>query len=677
MILSRLDLKAFGRFTDVSLDLSAGPRRFHLVYGPNESGKSTSLRAITSLLFGMPHVAEDNYLHTNAQLRVGGLLVDERTGAQLECVRRRGRKATLRDGVDDAPISDAQLDEMLGGITRETFTTRFGLSHEELVAGGAAILSGEGDLGQILFAAGAGVGRLREIQDELDEAGNRLFTARGSKTVINSAVRELDEQRKSLREAQVPPAEFAELNRKVEQRKESADELTQRMHDKVLSVAKLRSYQQAWPLLPQWRAAIEGLKEVKAAPALDEDFTERRRQAVSDRELARSRQQELETRHAELTTRIEQLPVDAEVLNQENEIQSLFQEVAARDKADRDRLGLMRTIKNADRKITELLGQLSVEIEASDEDAEAAAIDESVERLKVSDSLRVRIRGLASDHGRLIGQRNDASDAVETVKRRLSDVTQELDSLKTLGDPTALSSTLETVGNPQVILDTVAEQQEATQTLNRQCDDLLRKLDGFSGTVEQAVRLQPPTEAAIQRQANQLRNSYQEVLRSSEGLEQLKERQSEAERQLRSMQQQQPLPTHEELAASRSRRDHAIDELVDQTRAGSISAELIEYVRQGVRETDQLVDTIRTHSEKVHQREAMQRQVSDLTADLTKAKSSADESQAVFEAAKTEWLTTWRACDVEPGQPEQMQRWIGIREQLCDTVGRLREEEQR
>ncbi|MGI9474011.1 MAG: ATP-binding protein, partial [Rubripirellula sp.] len=29
------------------------------------------------------------------------------------------------------------------------------------------------------------------------------------------------------------------------------------------------------------------------------------------------------------------------------------------------------------------------------------------------------------------------------------------------------------------------------------------------------------------------------------------------------------------------------------------------------------------------------------------------------------------------GQPEQMQRWIAIREQLCDTVGRLREEEQR
>ena len=100
MRIERLDLTAFGNFTGRSLDLSGGPRRFHLVYGPNESGKSTSLRAITSLLFGMPYVGEDNYLHTNPQMRVGGVLVDA-SGHRIECVRRRGRKGrwiAARDG---------------------------------------------------------------------------------------------------------------------------------------------------------------------------------------------------------------------------------------------------------------------------------------------------------------------------------------------------------------------------------------------------------------------------------------------------------------------------------------------------------------------------------------------------------------------------------------------------
>ncbi|MEM9645566.1 MAG: AAA family ATPase, partial [Planctomycetota bacterium] len=63
MIIKQLDLIAFGRFTDVSLDLSAGPRRFHLIYGPNESGKSTSLRAITALFYGIPTKSTDDFLH--------------------------------------------------------------------------------------------------------------------------------------------------------------------------------------------------------------------------------------------------------------------------------------------------------------------------------------------------------------------------------------------------------------------------------------------------------------------------------------------------------------------------------------------------------------------------------------------------------------------------------------
>ena len=87
MILSRLDLKAFGRFTDVSLDLSAGPRRFHLVYGPNESGKSTSLRAITSLLFGMPQATDDCFLHRKERVLLRLILANPLLFQQFYLIR--------------------------------------------------------------------------------------------------------------------------------------------------------------------------------------------------------------------------------------------------------------------------------------------------------------------------------------------------------------------------------------------------------------------------------------------------------------------------------------------------------------------------------------------------------------------------------------------------------------
>ncbi len=709
MIISRLDLKAFGRFTDVSLDLSAGPRRFHLIYGPNESGKSTSLRAITSLLFGMPHITDDNYLHTNAQMRVGGLLVDE-SGTRLECVRRRGRKATLRDADDDQPIDESQIEEMLGGINRETFLTRFGLSHDELLAGGAAVLSGEGDLGQILFAAGAGIGKLREIQDELDAAGSRLFTPRGSKTAVNAAIREIDEKRKQLRKAQVPPAEFSDLRQRIENKRAESTQSNELLQACAITLARLRSYEQALPLLPPWRATIESLKEVKSTPLLDEAFTERRRQAISDREVASSRQVELETRIAELTARVEALPVDTAVMNHEAEIQAVFQEVAARDKADRDRLDLVRVQKNSDRKIIDQLRELSVEIRSDDDAETAEAIEESVERLRLSDALRMRIRELASGYERLIAQRNDASDAVETTKRRLADASNELESLANVGDPAVLGGAIDAVGNPQAMLESISDQQQSCDGLRRRCEDLLRRLEGFDGTLEQATRLRPPSETATQKLAETLRTTYQRVLQAEEQRKNLNTERDELQRQIRDEQTDQPLPTSDELADARQRRDRATDRVADWARHGATQRataqrataqqattqratasqtakpgddaaesdnDPVEELRRCIRLTDQLADTMRMHHEQVHRRAMLISRAAALDTRIGETEAIVAARQQEFEAVKQEWVSLWKACGVTAGQPERMQRWLTDHEQLCEQAQRLVDEEKR
>ena len=213
MIIERLDLIAFGRFHHESLDLAAGPRRFHLVYGPNESGKSTCLRAISSLLFGIPNKSSDNYLHGNQKLRIGATLTDPSAG-RLSVIRRKGLKSTLLES-DGVTVADpALLNAMLGGIDEPTFRHRFGLSHEQLVEGGKAVVASKGELGEILFAAGAGVGRLKAIEKELENEGDALFLGRGKKK-INLLLKELEGKRKELRECQTMPAEYQSLITKL------------------------------------------------------------------------------------------------------------------------------------------------------------------------------------------------------------------------------------------------------------------------------------------------------------------------------------------------------------------------------------------------------------------------------------------------------------------------------
>jgi uncharacterized protein YhaN len=155
MKLAQLNLKAVGPFTGVVLDLDAGDHGLHLIYGPNEAGKTSALRALSHLLFGFPHVSEDNFVHPNDQLRVGGTLRSS-GGEQLEFIRRRGRQNTLRGADDSSVVAVERLARFLGGVDQPTFETLFGIDHERLTQAGEEIRSGKGRLGELLFAAGPG-----------------------------------------------------------------------------------------------------------------------------------------------------------------------------------------------------------------------------------------------------------------------------------------------------------------------------------------------------------------------------------------------------------------------------------------------------------------------------------------------------------------------------------------
>ncbi len=98
MNILRLHMKAFGPFTDWELDLSAPG--LHVVYGPNEAGKSAALRGLKALLFGIDERTTDNFVHDNPSLRIAGTL-RRGDGRTLEIVRRKGRTRTLLTPDDD------------------------------------------------------------------------------------------------------------------------------------------------------------------------------------------------------------------------------------------------------------------------------------------------------------------------------------------------------------------------------------------------------------------------------------------------------------------------------------------------------------------------------------------------------------------------------------------------
>ncbi|KRB49284.1 hypothetical protein ASE04_19160 [Rhizobium sp. Root708] len=160
MRINRLDLTRYGKFTDASIDFGSAPNGspdLHLIYGPNEAGKSTTLDAILDLIFGISNSTKYGFLHPYATMRIGANI--HVAGHDREFVRVKKQQNSLLDHHDKS-LADAEIRADLGGIDRDAFATMFSLDEETLVKGGESILASKGNLGELLFSASAGLSDL-------------------------------------------------------------------------------------------------------------------------------------------------------------------------------------------------------------------------------------------------------------------------------------------------------------------------------------------------------------------------------------------------------------------------------------------------------------------------------------------------------------------------------------
>src|ERR1700719_1145206 len=144
MRLLTLNLERYGPFTGRTLTFKP-EAKLHLVYGPNEAGKSCALAAVTDLFFGIDRQTPFDFLHEGKDLRIGATIMGRDDGF-LTFRRRKGNKNTLIDASDSALNGDALL-PYLGGLTREIFCNAFGLDSEALRRGAQEMLRSDGDVG--------------------------------------------------------------------------------------------------------------------------------------------------------------------------------------------------------------------------------------------------------------------------------------------------------------------------------------------------------------------------------------------------------------------------------------------------------------------------------------------------------------------------------------------------
>ncbi len=658
MRIDRLDLIAYGPFSDKSLNLSDGAAGLHLIYGDNEAGKSTSLRALIAWLFGIPMRTNDNYLHPNPQLRIGGKLKLS-GGAEIEFVRRKGKKGTLLDPDTDASLDDSVLSPFLPvGIDEILFTKLYGIDHDRLVAGGQELLNQSGDLGQALFSAAVGTASLREILSDLQNGAEELFKPRASKKLVNRAISSFKEAQKQIKELSLPVAQWKKLQKELADILAAIQQVEKDIDGKSKEKSRLNRLNRVKGVLAERRTVMARIEELGDVLLLPQDFDDRRKTVGDKLQNTAETKKRAEAKLSRLKEESETLNVRNELLDNEAAILTIHKELGAVETAIKDRPrqdGKQRLLRT---EAEQLLKGVRPNVGLADAD-----------QLRPLTNNKKRISGLAQKHS-LLNQKKekaeatlrDVEDEQETIKKELAEQAQSNLDLSELKAAVAVARK---AGDLEQRL---TDSQKRASNEKTTCESELARLGRFSGTIEVLSNVAMPVPETLDTFERRFDQQTEKIKDNGRRQKEIEAERKQAEQDLKALLLTSDVPTISELDRARLERNTGwnlikqkyIEEIdVDKDIAEFVpDSDLPTIYEQTVDFADHVSDRLRSAADQVVKRADLEARIENLKSrhdDITKEVSKANADK---QAHQKEWNSIWEPLGVAPGTPREMKQWL-------------------
>ncbi len=667
MRLLDLQLLRFGPFTDLILDFESGGKSLHVIFGSNEAGKSTALRAVMGLLFGIPETTGDAYVHKMSDLRIGARL-ENRGGSGLHVVRRKGRKNTLLDP-GGGPIDDGELAAFLGGVGRELFETMFGLSHEALVQGGQDLLEGRGELGESLFGAGIGSHGIHKLLTSLKREAEEIFTPGAQKRPLNLALKAFQEAKKKSIQLSLKPREYEELQEKLQEAVEQLDGLEREHREAVAEVNRLTRLQRALPRIRKRQEFLDRKKELGEVRLVPEACTEERTKAQHTLSNAALQENKVLDEKERCEQERAALNVPEKLLAREDALEDLRDRLGAYRKAMDDLPALEAGVASAREEACSILQELGY----------AESPDEA-DRLRMDVASQARIRRLGQDRARLETEVSKAKKSIDSIENKLRDLERDRDGLPPTMDASALGRVVAEARRRGDLEEQVRNLETEIAGLEERAKNQLSALLLWRGPLDRAADLPLPPAETVER----FRTAFEELA----GDRRLAETQREEVRKqlektyvgIATLEGRGAVPSEEELRGARVERDETWREIravwlegasVREKTPEALATEYDHKVQSADDVADRLwhdADRAATHSTLTVERNRCEAACVDLDQKLKELTEKA-------EGLEKEWRSVWNPAGIDPLPPTEMGSWLGRHEKLVDSIAQWRERE--
>jgi uncharacterized protein YhaN len=671
MKILELQLLAFGPFTNLCLDLSAGAQGLHVLFGPNEAGKSSALRALKALLYGIPHITSDSFQHDNQKLRIGGRLCHS-DGTELRLIRRKGQKNTLL-GFDERPLPDAALSQLLAGVSQELFSSMFGIDHFALRRGGEEILQGGGEVGQSLYSAALGGISLRQIQQDLENEARQLFLPAGQNPRINKSLAELRTVRRTIAEQSLAGGEWEEHRRAIEAAQAEHQTCLQELARLSKEQHRLGRLQVAIPKLAKRRVLLTELQALGDVVLLPSEFAEQRQATMHRLEQATEAAQDSRRVLEQLVAERQALLVPEALLEHGETIVALHERLGSHRKAAEDRANLQVQRRQLESEAQSLMARLPPTL----------ALEQVKER-RLQVAHRVRVQELARQYQAHVERLDRSTKDVQKYAEALTRTAETLNALHASGDPSELrraTSRARQQGN----LVEAREQAHATlKEAEERAQIELMQLGLWSGTLEEVERLALPSRETVDQFESTFRTLDTDARHLKESIQKTQTEVAEFDRQLDELRLAGAVPVEEDLARARERRDqlwrclrHAWldgDESGKNTGADGTGRDLVEAYQDSVDHADEMADRLRREAERVTRQATWLAQREKTAKTLDQLSMTRDALDAELRQHRAQWHHLWQSAGLTPLSPREMRAWLDRHGKLVQGAARVRED---
>ncbi len=654
MRLISLDLIAYGNFTNRSLVFPEG-KRLYVIYGPNEAGKSTCIRALRGFLYGIPETTRDDFLHESKQLRVGGILLRS-DGEKLSIVRRKGRKDTLL-GPDGRPLPEETVRSFLGGVDRETYVRVFGMSRDELISGGQALMEGKGGVGESLFAAGLGGADLKSLLEALESEAQELFKPGGSNPKLNLETRSYRELKSKIRELSLLPKDWEELDGTVSALEDRSKQLKEQIARLSAEKDRLGRVSDALPIVAELKEHRKTRADMGEVKVLREGFSAERAKAQMEIAGALAAEKTASDRIGEIDTELGNLIVPEGLLAQETTVQGLVEGLGSVLKAQQDLPRVQGQVLEAIQAAKGILAELRPDLTLES----AGVLRLTVERVDL-------IRRLAEEHGKLAIRRQSAADKISENAQKLAEAERKLSGLPETRNASELEGSVGTVRRKGDLVKAHLDAQFEAHGARENAEAALKGLSLWSGTLEALASLPLPPEKTIDEFEKTFEALDDSLKKIRNALAETKEKIGEIDGNLRTLKLAGEPPTEEDLTAARGHRergwalvrsawlDGKRDEVAETTFDPSLPLE--QAYERSVLNADGVADRMRREAEGVAHKAGLladRRLQQERGEDLSREIEQLEEQR---KGVEKEWTSRWAPAGIVPMLPREMRAWM-------------------